>query len=744
VLGGGFTVGVAGISPSCLSEGFGGLPAAEIAKKSREIRERMDKVITEVKGLGDFIEKAVPKDQQTELLQQWKLFRGMLLNEQINVTAIDRSAQTLRMWEAGHMKPQAFRDWLVEDIHRPDDEEIQFFDNALGTFHLDREDWNTFDPSRKIQFVEDVRDDIKIPVKLQSMNEDLTGWGRFIEDAEGHLKMIKQQQTKIQKAKEMAEKEKKEGKGKKGDGGGGIEWYSLRQLYSGVKSWVEAMGQSWQQWEQLKVARVAQGAGNLGRWIPYGKDAQAILDSELEGKHDEVKEKYKKFLESRKMTFHDIQGQLEINKNDGNRFRAVLEYAASKGWLYKMDVQTQTVFGHKLQAGTTLPPTWSENDVQEYFIELGDKNGSGAEDMKKRGYSRVQTFASIPPIIQVLQEEIERKNYWSIYGIMQRAMEKGKEGETSTWVAITIMRAFREDSDMREYLPVDLLDNLGDLGITHPAWTNTYFKLDRFAIQDWQKSDDPSQFSNAGKLAKVITQVESDLVGSGMDPHDPDFDRTVAKVLAAQTVEVQGNKISIFNNNYNWYREDIAKTATSIDPGKADDDFFNPATGGSEVLLQGKEGVATIVAVINGSFPQATLVKSQYFLQQVLDRHDDLFEDGLNQELENFRDEMRGKFDEHFRNALNDGRSGKFANVTSVNTNEYVVLGLLKRGLLSPKIFAKLAHDQGTALAYNIINQIRTDPQPSKEWFVSQGQVEQAVSDAAIQAAKPAVTKQAA
>lgn len=480
---------------------------------------------------------------------------------------------------------------------------------------------------------------------------------------------------------------------------------SINNLTKGTKKYIEAIKKSFEEWNQLKEARVAQGIGSALSWIPLGQQTQSVLERQTEQLNDEIRDGEKKRLETMKPSFGMIIGMLNNSKKNPHHFRALLEYAAERAWLYDYDGASGRVFG--INVANYLPSTWNEGNKEEYLRDLNNKNGSGQSSEKKRGYDLVDTDADIAPIIETLHDELTRGNYWASYGILERAMEKGKEGETSTWICVTIFRYLRDNSNAKKYFPINLLDALGNIGIGHPAWTSTYFKIDRSSIAKFQKGT--KSFQEAGTLASAISAIEEHIDSTGYKAKDEkEYDKYVAKILATQTIKLNGQEISIFDDRHNKYRTALGNATTNVDPKSADEDFFNYQSGGSEMILLGNQSFNNMLKIESyGSFTDQ--YRSNALLEQVIFRADNLEEKfGANSsQLINHVSATKSRLTHWLKTNANDNRSAeKIANNTFQETGKLIFMTLIKRGLLDLKPVLALGT---TALGPIIVRQLLED-----------------------------------
>ncbi len=551
----------------------------------------------------------------------------------------------IRQWQAGNTCPSEFADRLeraFRGMHQPppgEDGNIQlptFIEEIRNKQH----EWETGNVSDRLVIARDTAKQ-ELQMLMKEMSKRAEKQDTASETIEKYIKELKVAQLTA-------------GKGK---GGlfNSVEFYSINQFIASVKNVADAVKKSWGQWSQLKVGALSQKIGlplrYLAGWPIFGEQSYVTLAQELDHKDDEVKEAYKKHLVIDYTSFHHLiqpGGVLDTQEEDGNRFRAALEYAADHAWLYDLDTVNKTVLGHKLVPGKNLPATWNEERVNQYVRFLDDQNSAGQEKEIKRGYGRVQNIPDIPPMIAIMNDEMNRQNFWACFGITQRALEKGKVGETSAWCSTTLLRYIRDDTLAKKYFPKGLEDKLGNLGIGIPAWITTFFKIDRKNLEHFQQGR--LEFGQAGTMARAMALIEEEVLerdrkaGHGGEITREELDRVVAQVMATHTVKRDGwsTAMSIFNHKYDFYRSQISGTTTTIDAGKADDDFYNKGNKGSEVVLMSAQNYVRITDKTSPGDWQHP-AKAKYFLEQLIFHSQTLRKNGLHEERDTFLRETRPK-----------------------------------------------------------------------------------------------------
>jgi hypothetical protein len=390
-----------------------------------------------------------------------------------------------------------------------------------------------------------------------------------------------------------------------------LSWYDIVKIYGIYK---DAIMEKYHSGQKM---RTYDAAKEWNIWKPLQPD----LDKQARSANDEETHSYMEFLEKEGFTydqlFTDTNCELEKNKLNVNRAKAIIDYAAKHAWLYTLD----RFNGHDVY-GLDYAGIWGPKT----FEELVEHNNAAQDEESGKGYSRVNNYPNIPMIVDDMIEALEVKNLWQVHGMMKRLQEKAKLAESNTWAVATLMRAMRRHPEILEIMDIGMLDKIGGLGITQSAWSMTLYKSQRSSIlemknevQKYTKREDKIAAANKyimsdkvedNFIARVIDEIESKLPTYLFDKqrhshltkqHETDYrdvDREIAKVLAGQTVLGKDGKwISIFDGSnkifteYRKYFMDTTNT-TPTDPGDTDPDFYNPQNGGSDILLLGPNEIA--------------------------------------------------------------------------------------------------------------------------------------------------------
>ena len=504
-----------------------------------------------------------------------------------------------------------------------------------------------------------------------------------------------------------------------------LELVSIADVIDAGKQVIEAYKEAWEQRRRLRASGTAHKLSKFVKHFYLGEDVEQTLKRNIESKNNEMKESYVSYLKSSDSTFKELfdPGAIfDSNQGDYNRCRAVIEYAATKGWLYEIEYdpssEKATVMGRTLEVGKNLPP---ETNLTQYMRYLNEQNGNGEDAEVKRGEGLVGTDEKIPPILVQLKEQMSLQNYWAVKGICQVALNKAKAGHTSSWLAVTIYRELRNDPMARRYVSKRLYDQIKNLVLPMPM-IGVAVVMDREPLVAWQQSNPSNEtaernLAKAGLGGETIASIESEILEqqrlSGNPPMSTDdLDDLVAKVMAAQVIRLPGWKkaVTIFSDKYQNYRN-FAQGFDAENASSADPDYYDP-TMGSEVLILGRKAVLNLLSIKSTrDFDLGTRAYS--YLAQVCVRHDQLA--ALlpgSKELETYRNHVQENMAAVFLEKFDINDTSQLANVKiaipqlkpdgsiggGTHGQNYAFVEFYKRGLLTRNFLIQAHKDGGGGL----------------------------------------------
>ncbi len=475
---------------------------------------------------------------------------------------------------------------------------------------------------------------------------------------------------------------------------GAIMWVTPLNMMRIFTIFKEAISENYKSNQSLKEY-------NLAKKLNIYKPIEHTLKKQAKSANEKETGEFKEYIEREGYTFDEIfgdggkgevNGLLHENRHNFNRAKAVILYAADHAWLYHMD----RFNGHDVYG-----IDYATMEGNKSFEELVGQYENGKEKEEKHGKEKVDKHPDISYIIKDMREELGKKNIFAVRGMLKRIQDKGKVGEGNAWAAAEIVRVMR-NPEIMAVMDKGFLDDVGNIGIGQSAWTLTLFKLMRHSFEDHRRGK-LKKLEDKNVFVTVVKKIQDMLEEAGLsidnDDVDTGMDRMIGKVLAGQTVKLNGRTISIFQNinEFNEYRRYWATTPTSTEPGKTDDDYFSPGNLGSDLLMLPKTSIqAILVRTSQGQWTHGT--RAPNYLAQVIFRDNDL---GANDPAAQaiFRKEMQQRLSYFFGEASSHTATREnFADDTTPTSGDQpeisdlnILMELWQRHLISEAHFLSLA-----------------------------------------------------
>lgn len=498
----------------------------------------------------------------------------------------------------------------------------------------------------------------------------------------------------------------------------GVRLKSAMEMWNGLKSIWEAYKESWEQKGRLESAEFAHSISKaLLKKLPYGEDVDQILQKNNESKNDEVKEAFISFLKSKNISFRAIfeDGLLRQNRHDPNRSRAILEYCAAKGWLYRFyeeegkDALDRKLFG-EYRLGDMVPKDWSKDDTENYYYDLVTKNEKGEEEETDATYARVRKRDNVPAFVKNIEIELGNLNFWAVIGIVKRAMERGLQAEVCPWLTTTIYTWMEEHAGERRYMPQTFLDQLGNLGLYRTNRWIGFPKAERNLMNGWILSTSVN-LDEAGAAGKAIKRVREEILQKSKRSFKTEDDikllkRLIGRVMTGETLDSdtpdlelpKGVSISIFSDRYKEARDSYADAdGDPTVPGIKDEDpdYFTQVT---DNILMGETSLqALMTGDGRGGFTH--LEKFSSYFGGVLVLYRNFKQRGMRSEAENLRKELGRKLTAVMRTSvLNDSRTDQVHEIKTKVKGKYQELAmytLVREGFLDIGVLVRCVYDGG-------------------------------------------------
>ncbi len=449
--------------------------------------------------------------------------------------------------------------------------------------------------------------------------------------------------------------------------GNGVEWVSWSDAVKIIGIFKDAILQKWEQGKERKAHRIADNLAQ-GAWI--AKPIEYTLKKQARAANEKQTSEFADYLKTAGLNYDRLIGKqngLFWRLGNINEKRAVLEFAAEKGWLYDLS----PVYGNDV---------YGVNFIKEFgpeaYSDLVQHYEEGKKKEEKRGYAKVDKRPDIPPMIEDLKHELAERNLFAIKGIFERIQQKAKYAYSHVWALTTFVNELRKDPQLLEILDKGLLDDLGNIGIGQSAWSLTMFKILRDPLMEWK---DGANWDN-NVMTRTIKKIEGRLARLPGGIKEKTKEEAVAKIMAGQTYRDGDVTISIFQSDFDDYRKWWMKYAnTTASAAKTDDDFFSP--DGSDILLAGSR-ILEEIGTRDSTGRPTHQAKSANFFAMVINRYDDLKKaDPIAKER--YRSEMQIKLKNWFRTRIcsNAASTLQFPEENDIE-NRNILRELLRRKIL--------------------------------------------------------------
>ncbi|PIP65203.1 hypothetical protein COW95_03140 [Candidatus Peregrinibacteria bacterium CG22_combo_CG10-13_8_21_14_all_49_11] len=287
----------------------------------------------------------------------------------------------------------------------------------------------------------------------------------------------------------------------------------LIKLYFAIKKYIDAQQKAFK--EEMDSSAIDL-AGSFARLVGESR-AKQILEREREQVLKSQVNEQKDTLQHTSFTELFPDGKLRVDSTNPARNMAIVEIAASKGWLYQMDPATRFIFGASIDE--IVPRTMSEMQKEEYFKNLQRQHSEGYEKQKSIGKSDATGNRNVIKAISQTKRELDAKNYGVVTGIMEWIVGKGDIGDSATWCAVTIYDFLLKDPDFRKYASEEMISNFGKLAFGSPFKSLLSFHLSSSEITQFNKGEiDITQLRSKSKVLNTIEHVRTLIdAGGGFD-----------------------------------------------------------------------------------------------------------------------------------------------------------------------------------------------------------------------------------
>jgi hypothetical protein len=598
-------------------------------------------------------------------------------------------SDVMARWQDGDMEPDRFISNMSLHLSASEFPDHEAIISSLKTYAREHfsefQQWNTLNESSKLVIIADLNriahfNDIRTIVS-ERLDEYAAGTEQYRDAIEAMITA-----ARLDKGTE-----------KESHGGGffkdlGIMFVSPLECWEAFKKVKDAYKHAWHERFELKVNILAD---KVGKAIPDNSymagSVKLNLEKGIDSANQKVTNEFKEFLEKGNFTFeqlfieHHGPAALHHNLAEPNNARAILEYAAGRGWLY--DINDFDAEGARTICGYSIDEAlqdWGndENKKKNYIIDLRGQNSKGRDKEISDGKSREYTTNAAPKFIKAINREMDAKNYWAAVGIAQRAIDRGLAGEISPWIATTVMRYLREDPVTRKFMNIDIIDEFGKICLGHSSRTLAYLKFDRHKLNAWKQKDEPLEKADS-MMGNIQLRIEHEIKtksGKNFETKEEkiELDHMVAQVLAAQIVLVKpGVYVNVFEPSLVSYVASISNQGNSSIKDE-DDDYFRNV---SDVILADPDVYKRILDVTgSGQFSNGD--KATNFINTILELRDEMKKKGLVVAAQNLENITKDKLKKWLTQWIRESRGGPVFNAMMPDQRCPVIYRLIQEELI--------------------------------------------------------------
>jgi hypothetical protein len=238
--------------------------------------------------------------------------------------------------------------------------------------------------------------------------------------------------------------------------GKSVEWVSWSDLVKIVGIYKSAILAKWEEGKERKAHRIADNLAH-GSWI--AKPIEHTLKKQARAANEKQTHEFSEYLKTAGHNYDSLfgSGGLYGKLSNVNEKKAVLEFAASKAWLFDLD---------KLDGHNVYGIDYIAEFGPEQFEELVQSHEGGKSKMEKEGVEKIDKDADVPRMMNVLVHELRHKNIFVVQGIMKRLQDKAKYSHSNTWMLTTLLMLIRDESGkdptLKKCLDKGMIDNISN------------------------------------------------------------------------------------------------------------------------------------------------------------------------------------------------------------------------------------------------------------------------------------------
>lgn len=665
----------------------------DLVDKTQSVKGKLTSMTTQSDALASLVDSSpIEGDDKQKMHAEVQTLRESLGNMATDLVAIESLGDALHRWDK--LSPEE-KMRTAERLQFPNNPYKKVEENTLSMAEADA----LSAAHRKNA--------------IKTLHKLLTGWEKMIKNIEDAVE-------KGNGEKQASESSVVEGsftgwiKKTFLSSGGGIVWLSPLNIVNIVKSYRDAIVENYKSGQLVKENMTARA---ISEKFFFFKPIRHTLKKLSRSTNSKETSEFKEYITAEGFTFTEIfgtdgkgekEGLLFDNRHNFNRAKAVLEYAADHAWLY---------FLNRLDGHDVYGIDFEGVEGKQSFEELIDMHEAGKTKQIQGGTDKVDKDPDVEPIMEIMVHELEQKNIFAVQGIMKRLQDKAKFSHSNTWMLTTLLMYIRDncnkDPTLKHCLDKGMIDNISNHTIGQSAWSITWLKMKRNAIDEWKNNgekDGRIGFAKNNIITATMERIEQRLEEGGAKFPDTEQGRldkyeAIGMVLSGKTYPInvaadgsdasrvrllsygwiKGKTISIFENEFSEYRKKFREftESASCDPSSTDPDYFNYQNGGSDVLLLHNSQFTKILQKSSTSrwdFEE----KARGLFTQIFDRYDELGRVDPEAQ-ESFRKEMQAKIEYWWDAGMDKSRKPTFM-VDRDFRNELIWKELINRGLVGSTV----------------------------------------------------------
>lgn len=510
--------------------------------------------------------------------------------------------------------------------------------------------------------------------------------------------------------------------------GGSIKWMTVSplEIIKAIKDVKAALEAAFNSKTDQKAAVIASLIGDGFKLLPNKvlNNVGTELNKASNERSTKASDSIKGLYDFNSEDFNTVQLNLKaaIASNDSASKIGIIKYAASRGWLYRIEEissdPNSLLLGAKI---SEIFDTTSASDLDKILNVFRSQNIKGAQTEREAAYDRVIRQNDADFYVRELNKELDAKNLPAVMGIMKAAVKTGKRSTISLEMVTNILRKVQDVPELRDLISQEWVTSAGQDGEQFKfAFGVGLFKQDDKAFFEWLALDKLEDNMDKGNLmVQVVGAVEKRILklDPGLKDKKQKLDKMIANVIAGAAVNVTEvttgklKKVAIWEKEFDFFRK--SRPIQEYDPPDPFAEDFGYITGPSGQILRGPSSVTKVLKFET----DGTLRKSDFvtgFIAKVHNRKNEM-EAALGREeidqytYDTFLLEIQTRFNDWFI-ANMPSRTSQYAAMLEVkdasDPTKKMFANMVENNIISREVIAQLLVEAGTDTSKSVL--IRT------------------------------------